>query len=436
VNPKEQEIAIGELEERVDRLRNLYEQYFLGFEKLEPTVSRKDVDRRFMLLRKEQIRNTAMRFRFNVVTQKFNTYAMHWVRICRQIEEGTYKRHIRKAKARFGDVKAAPERDVSFDIDVDMDEFEATDDVDALLAEADASVATYGNAASDTVPPGAPSTPPAAAPAARRAPQMILGTPGTSFTVGGRREAIDEPEPNTPPPMQHAQRGAALPPGAKPRVVLRRREEPEPPAPAPAQPASVRSMPIAPIVASAPPPVGSSARMAAARPALDIPGGRPSGPRIQRSGPAAESSTGGPAAAPSAGAPSAGRIPVAAPSPAASSAGRIPVAAPSAGAPSAGRLPLPPPSAGRLPVSAPLPAPSAGRLPVAAPPGGRPGMPIPPISAPRLPIAAPKPAGAGAPPPRAPMPSAPEDAPSSGEARPRPRAPLPLPSQAGPTKKE
>jgi hypothetical protein len=44
VTPKEQEIAIGELEERVDRLRNIYEQYFLGFEKLEPTVPRKDVE--------------------------------------------------------------------------------------------------------------------------------------------------------------------------------------------------------------------------------------------------------------------------------------------------------------------------------------------------------------------------------------------------------
>ena len=430
MTPKEQEIAIGELEERVDRLRNLYEQYFLGFERLEPTVSRKDVDRRFMLLRKEQIRNTAMRFRFNVVTQKFNTYAMHWVRICRQIEEGTYKRHIRKAKARFGEGGHAAERDVSFDIDVDMDEFES-DDVDALLAEADASVASHGNAASDTVPP--------AAPAARRAqPQMILHTPGTSFAIGGRREVLDEAEPDTPPPMSagqgdRAQRGAALPAGAKPRVVLRRRDEAEPPPP------SARSMPIAPIVASAPPPVAappaaSSARMGAARPALDIPGGRPSGPRIIRSAPAAESSTGVPVAAPSPAASSAGRLPAAAPSAGASSAGRMP-AAPGPGAPSAGRIPAAAPSGGRLPVPAPLPAQSAGRLPAAAPPPqGRPGMPIPPISSPRLPIAAPRPPGGPA--PRPPMPSAPDDgAPPSGEPR-RSRAPLPLPSQARPTKKE
>ncbi len=370
MTPKEQEIAIGELEERVDRLRNLYEQYFLGFEKLEPSVSRKDVDRRFMLLRKEQIRNTAMRFRFNVVTQKFNTYAMHWVRICRQIEEGTYKRHIRKAKARFGEGGgAAAERDVSFDIEVDMDDFE-TDDVDALLAEANASVAAHQSSASDTVPP-----------APMAAPPMGAGH--------GERH----------------QRGAALPPGAKARVMLRRRDEPEAPPPAaPLPPPSARSMPIAPIVASAPPPLASSQRMAAARPALDIPGGRPSGPRIVRSPAAPESSGGVPAAA---------------------SGGRIPVAAP--GAPSAGRMPAASPSGPRLPLPAPLPPPSAGRLPVPAPPHGRPGMPIPPISSPRMPIAAPA------------RPAASEQGgPPSGDSRPstRPRAPLPLPSQAGPTKKE
>ncbi|MDF2697306.1 MAG: hypothetical protein K0S65_5689, partial [Labilithrix sp.] len=69
---KELEIALAELEERVDRLRASYEQYFMGYEKIEPGVQRKDVDRRFTLLRKQQIRNTALRFRFNVVTQKFN----------------------------------------------------------------------------------------------------------------------------------------------------------------------------------------------------------------------------------------------------------------------------------------------------------------------------------------------------------------------------
>ena len=56
------EIQIDELEQRVDRLRALYEQYFMGIEKLEPTIQRKDVDRRVWVLRREQIRNTGLRF--------------------------------------------------------------------------------------------------------------------------------------------------------------------------------------------------------------------------------------------------------------------------------------------------------------------------------------------------------------------------------------
>lgn len=104
MNTQEQEVLLSELETRVDRLRVLYDQYFLGFEKLEPTVPRKDVDRRFAVLRKEQIRNTALRFRLNVLTQKYNTYSMYWMRVCRQIEEGTYKRHVQRARQRFQSV--------------------------------------------------------------------------------------------------------------------------------------------------------------------------------------------------------------------------------------------------------------------------------------------------------------------------------------------
>ncbi len=99
----EAERFISELELAVDRLRSLYEQYFMGIEKLEPTVPRKDVDRRIHALRKDQIRNTAQRFRFQMVLQRYNTYQSYWQRICREIENGTYKRHVMRARQRFGE---------------------------------------------------------------------------------------------------------------------------------------------------------------------------------------------------------------------------------------------------------------------------------------------------------------------------------------------
>ena len=43
---EELDVLLEELENRLERLRALYEQYFLGFEKIEPAVARKDVDRR------------------------------------------------------------------------------------------------------------------------------------------------------------------------------------------------------------------------------------------------------------------------------------------------------------------------------------------------------------------------------------------------------
>lgn len=157
---KEIEINISELELRLDRLRALYEQYFMGFEKLEPQIQRKDVDRRFQILRKVNLRNTALRFRLNVAVQKYSTYQTYWVRICRQIEEGTYKRHVKKAKARFGEAGQNRKKDQDFDIDVDVDlaELDSMSD-DEFLAKLHRDDASPGadddDEAQDTVRPAA-----------------------------------------------------------------------------------------------------------------------------------------------------------------------------------------------------------------------------------------------------------------------------------------
>jgi hypothetical protein len=88
---------LEELEIRLERLRSLYEQYFLGIERLEPSVARKDVDRRIWTLRREKFRNTAKRFKLQTIIQRYNTFQQYWHRICREIENGTYKRHLLRA---------------------------------------------------------------------------------------------------------------------------------------------------------------------------------------------------------------------------------------------------------------------------------------------------------------------------------------------------
>lgn len=98
----ELDIQLEELETRLERLRALYEQYFLGIEKIEPSVARKDVDRRIYLLRREKIHNTAKRFKLQTIIQRYNTFQQYWQRICREIENGTYKRHVLRAERTYG----------------------------------------------------------------------------------------------------------------------------------------------------------------------------------------------------------------------------------------------------------------------------------------------------------------------------------------------
>jgi hypothetical protein len=101
------ETELEDLETRIDRLRGLYDQYFMGIERMEPAIPRKDVERKIQVLRKEQIRNTGMRFKFNTLVQRFNTMQQYWGRISREIENGTYKRDVIRAAERIGAKEAA-----------------------------------------------------------------------------------------------------------------------------------------------------------------------------------------------------------------------------------------------------------------------------------------------------------------------------------------
>ncbi len=102
INRDEFDEELEEFELRLERLRALYEQYFLGMERIEPHVARKDVDRRAWKLKRLKQRNTAKRFKLNMLIQRYNTLQQYWMKVCRQIENGTYTRHLQRAERRFG----------------------------------------------------------------------------------------------------------------------------------------------------------------------------------------------------------------------------------------------------------------------------------------------------------------------------------------------
>ncbi|RLB55111.1 MAG: hypothetical protein DRJ42_07080, partial [Deltaproteobacteria bacterium] len=61
MDAQEFEIALKECETRLDRLRALFEQYFQGMERREPSVPKKELFRRVQALRRNVPRNTALR---------------------------------------------------------------------------------------------------------------------------------------------------------------------------------------------------------------------------------------------------------------------------------------------------------------------------------------------------------------------------------------
>jgi hypothetical protein len=246
VESEEIEIAINELEVRLERLRALYEQYFLGFEKIEPTVARKDVDRRIYVLRREKIRNTARRFRLQNIIQRYNTFQQYWQRICREIENGTYKRHLLRAERTVGPtdlMTAAARRRFG-------KERERSSAPPAAADEADSAVPARRSvrpAAARSSRPSAASSTPAPAPVAPPAPRAPGAPP---------------PPPRRPPP---------LPPGATAKL-----EAPSVNASVPAgKPPTLTRAPGAP---GAPPPP-RAAPPPPPRPA--VPAAKPQGPSEQ-----------------------------------------------------------------------------------------------------------------------------------------------------------
>src|SRR4029453_6466487 len=96
------EELLDALDTTVDRVRVLYEQYFLGIQKQPPTYLHTDIQRKTRELAQLTIRNTALRYRFATLQQKFGSYNSYWRRTLRQIENGTYSRNLSKIGRQAG----------------------------------------------------------------------------------------------------------------------------------------------------------------------------------------------------------------------------------------------------------------------------------------------------------------------------------------------
>ena len=91
---------LDELEEAMTGLQVLYEKYFLGIDRRPPDAQRRQVSEKMRLLKTTMVKNTALKFRIQTMFAKLISFERMWDRTLREIEEGTYKRDVFKAKLR------------------------------------------------------------------------------------------------------------------------------------------------------------------------------------------------------------------------------------------------------------------------------------------------------------------------------------------------
>lgn len=97
-SPQAIEARLVEIERKLDRLRALYESFFLGVERAPPNVPRTELNRMILETQQVLINNASLRFRFQSLMQRWVLLTTYWNRTLREIEAGTYRRDMAKAQ--------------------------------------------------------------------------------------------------------------------------------------------------------------------------------------------------------------------------------------------------------------------------------------------------------------------------------------------------
>tara|TARA_B100000959_G_C14839639_1_gene565466 strand:- start:369 stop:941 length:573 start_codon:yes stop_codon:yes gene_type:complete len=88
---------INLLTDALRELRMLYDKYFAGQLRLEPRRERDDFEQKMRVLKRLRDLPTEERFRLQSLQASFVSYSSYWNRLNRQIDEGTFKRDVRRA---------------------------------------------------------------------------------------------------------------------------------------------------------------------------------------------------------------------------------------------------------------------------------------------------------------------------------------------------
>lgn len=97
------------LNAKVAQLKVEYEQYFMRVIKREPLKLREEVDKIIRQYSTTHISNTSLKFKYNSVVAKYNSYKQYWTRVLRAIEEGTYVRRAESFTSRKATTQDPPQ---------------------------------------------------------------------------------------------------------------------------------------------------------------------------------------------------------------------------------------------------------------------------------------------------------------------------------------
>lgn len=195
---------VDALEAEIAELRAAYDQYFLGIERRPPNLQHQALKKKLLKVKGAFVRQTAIKFRINMVQQKFASYERLWLRTLQEIENGTYKRDLFKAKLHKKE-REAPKKAAH-------EVTETAESLEDVLSEV------------EIVPPepivarpAAPAIAPVAAAPKAGAPKLAPAVPGVAPVAkpGTPATPIAPAKPGTPVPAARPVTGAT-PVAAKP----------------------------------------------------------------------------------------------------------------------------------------------------------------------------------------------------------------------------
>jgi hypothetical protein len=92
-----QDEELDQLEEDIRRLKNRYDQFFAGINKVVPSFERHQIESFIHEISKQKMRDNTRRFRFSTILSRYNQYREMWGRKMREREEGPLDYRRRQA---------------------------------------------------------------------------------------------------------------------------------------------------------------------------------------------------------------------------------------------------------------------------------------------------------------------------------------------------